>query len=128
QQNTTSCPTSFVQYAGAVALDSDQSHITKMRDAYEVRRNYMIERFRKMDDVECEIPKGAFYTFPDFGAYDLSSSTLAELLLMKAGISTAPGTVFGNKYDNHLRFSFAASLETIEKGLDALASFLETIK
>ncbi|MHA2141114.1 MAG: pyridoxal phosphate-dependent aminotransferase [Candidatus Thorarchaeota archaeon] len=128
QQNTTSCPTSFVQYAGAVALESDQSHIIEMKKAYETRRNYMIDRFRQMENVECEMPKGAFYTFPDFGAYDLSSNTLAELLLMKVGISTAPGAVFGRKYDNHLRFSYAASQDTIEKGLDALASFLTTIR
>ncbi len=128
QQNTTSCPTSFVQYAGAVALESDQSHITEMKDAYESRRNYMVDRFRQMDDVECEMPKGAFYTFPDFSSYGLSSNTLAELLLMKAGISTAPGGVFGKKYDNHLRFTYAASQETLEQGLDSLSSFLPSIK
>ena len=99
-----------------------------MRDAYEARRNYMVDRFRQMDDVECEVPQGAFYTFPDFGAYGLSSNTLAELLLMKAGISTAPGGVFGKKYDNHLRFSYAASQETLEQGLDSLSSFLPSIK
>jgi len=128
QQNTTSCATSFVQYAGAVALEGDQSHIAEMRKAYESRRNDMVERFRHMDDVECGMPKGAFYVFPDFGAYCLSSSTLAELLLMKTGVSTAPGSAFGKSYDNHLRFSYATSQETIEQGLDSLASFLPSLR
>ena len=127
QQNTTSCPTSFVQYAGAVALEGDQSHITMMREAYEARRNYMVERFRQMDNVECENPQGAFYAFPDFNSYGLSSNTLAELILMKAGISTAPGSVFGREYDGYLRFCYAASQETIEQGLDLLESFLPSI-
>ncbi|MFW9966769.1 MAG: pyridoxal phosphate-dependent aminotransferase [Candidatus Thorarchaeota archaeon] len=128
QQNTTSCPTSFVQYAGAVALESDQSHITEMKKAYEVRRNDMVERFRQMDNIECELPLGAFYTFPDFGAYELSSNTLSELLLRKAGICTAPGSVFGRKYDYHLRFCYAISEDTIEQGLDSLASFLPSLE
>ncbi|MFW9845525.1 MAG: pyridoxal phosphate-dependent aminotransferase [Candidatus Thorarchaeota archaeon] len=127
QQNTTSCATSFVQYAGAAALESDQSHIDVMKKEYEARRNYIVKRFREMDGVECEMPRGAFYVFPDFGAYGLSSTTLAELLLMKAGICATPGTVFG-AYDNHLRFSYAASQETIEQGLDSLSSFLPIIK
>jgi aspartate aminotransferase len=128
QQNTTSCPTSFVQYAGVVALEGDQSHIIEMKKAYEARRNYMVERFRQMDGVECEQPHGAFYAFPDFSAYGLTSNTLAELLLMKAGISTAPGSVFGKKFDGHLRFCYAASQETIEQGLDSLASFLPSVR
>jgi aspartate/methionine/tyrosine aminotransferase len=81
-----------------------------------------------MANVECEIPQGAFYAFPDFSAYSLSSNTLAELLLMKAGISTAPGSVFGRNFDGHLRFCYAASQETIEQGLDSLASFLPSIR
>ncbi|MFX0053778.1 MAG: pyridoxal phosphate-dependent aminotransferase [Candidatus Hermodarchaeota archaeon] len=127
QQNTTSCPTSFVQYAGAVALESDQSHITKMREAYEARRNYMVERLRDIEDVECEMPEGAFYAFPDFSAYGLSSNTIAELLLMKAGVSTASGSVFGRAFDGYLRFCYAASQETIEQGLDSLEAFLPSL-
>ncbi|MFX1261542.1 MAG: pyridoxal phosphate-dependent aminotransferase [Promethearchaeota archaeon] len=127
QQNTTSCPTSFVQYAGAVALESDQSHITKMCEAYEARRNYMVERLRHIEDVECEMPEGAFYAFPDFSAYGLSSNTIAELLLMKAGVSTASGSVFGRAFDGYLRFCYAASQETIEQGLDSLEAFLPSL-
>jgi aspartate/methionine/tyrosine aminotransferase len=127
QQNTTSCASSFVQYAGAVALESDQRHIEEMRTAYEARRDYVVEQFREIDGVECEIPQGAFYVFPDFSSFGLSSNTLAELLLVKAGICTTPGAVFGD-YDNHLRFSYAASQDTLKQGLDALSAFLTTIK
>jgi aspartate/methionine/tyrosine aminotransferase len=58
----------------------------------------------------------------------LSSNALAELILKKTGVVTAPGAIFGNESDNHLRFSYATSLEIIEEGLNKLAEFLPSIK
>jgi len=127
QQNTTSCATSFVQYAGSEALTGDQSSIKKMTEEYQKRRDKITSIFCNIPGVQCINPKGAFYVFPDFSTYNLSSNTLAELILKKTGVTSTPGILFGKNYDNHLRFSYATSLEEIEEGLAQLGEFLLTL-
>ncbi len=109
------------------ALSGDQSHVEAMRTAFEERRNRITALLSDIEGVSCARPKGAFYVFPDFSNYGLSSTTLAELILMKTGVTTVPGVSFGEKYDHMLRFSYATALETIEKGIAELAKFLATI-
>ena len=127
QQNTTSCATSFVQYAGYEALTGDQSSIKKMTNEYQKRRDTITSIFCNMPGVQCINPKGAFYVFPDFSTYGLSSNTLAELILKKAGITSTPGIIFGKMYDSHLRFSYATELSEITEGLGSLSDFLLTL-
>ncbi|TFH03735.1 MAG: aminotransferase class I/II-fold pyridoxal phosphate-dependent enzyme, partial [Candidatus Thorarchaeota archaeon] len=128
QQNTTSCAASFTQYAGAIALTSDQSSIGLMVAEYQKRRDVITHLFNEIEGIACLNPKGAFYVFPNFVEYGLSSATLAEFFLKKIGICTSPGGVFGEKYDSYLRFSYSASLEDIEEGMAILTEFLPTIK
>lgn len=127
QQNTTSCATSFVQYAGTKALTGDQSSIKRMTDEYEKRRDAITNIFNNMEGIFCINPMGAFYVFPDFSAYNLSSNTLAELILKKTGVTCTPGISFGKSYDDHLRFSYATDLSVIKEGLRALSEFLPTL-
>ena len=124
QQNTTSCATSFVQVAGVEALTGDQSSIERMRREYERRRNIMRNMFCSMDDVSCSTPKGAFYVFPDFSAYGMRSTELAEQILKDTGVVCTPGVVFGRDYDTHLRFTYAAATDVIEEGLAVLGDYL----
>ena len=127
QQNTTSCATSFVQYAGTKALNGDQSSIKRMTAEYEKRRDAITNIFNNMEGIFCINPMGAFYVFPDFSAYNLSSSTLAELILKKTGVTSTPGISFGKGYDDHLRFSYATDLSVIKEGLRVLSEFLPTL-
>jgi aspartate/methionine/tyrosine aminotransferase len=127
QQNTTSCATSFVQYAGVEAITGDQSFIEMMRASYQARRNRILELFCSIDNVECMNPMGAFYVFPDFSEYGYSSSTLAEMLLKRTGVTTVPGITFGEKYDSHLRLSYAASMDDIEASMPLVREFLQNI-
>ncbi|MGY5876954.1 MAG: aminotransferase class I/II-fold pyridoxal phosphate-dependent enzyme, partial [Candidatus Thorarchaeota archaeon] len=127
QQNTTSCATSFVQAAGVEALNGDQSFIAMVKKEYQKRRDRITQLFKEMAQIPCIDPKGAFYVFPDFSEFGLSSNTLAELLLKKTGVVSTPGNVFGEHYDNNLRFSYATSLDVIEEGLMKLTEFLPTL-
>ncbi|MBD3159300.1 MAG: aminotransferase class I/II-fold pyridoxal phosphate-dependent enzyme [Candidatus Lokiarchaeota archaeon] len=127
QQNTTSCATSFVQYAGVEALEGDQSGIEKMRKAYQKRRNRIVDMFCDIEGVGCVNPAGAFYVFPDFSYYGISSATLAEMLLLKVGVTSVPGAVFGTDYDSNLRFSFATDMDTIEEGVSRVGEYLQTL-
>jgi aspartate aminotransferase len=127
QQNTTSCATSFVQYAGVEALTGDQSSIKRMTTEYQKRRDIVTNIFCHMPGIQCVNPKGAFYVFPDFSTYGLSSNTLAELVLKKTGITSTPGIAFGKNYDDHLRFSYATEISEIKEGLAKLSEFLLTL-
>ncbi len=128
QQNTTSCAPTFVQVAGIEALRGDQSAVERMIEAYRQRRDEMVKLFCAIDGVTCIEPVGAFYCFPDFSEFGLSSNTLAELMLKKTGITTTPGIVFGEHWDYNLRFSYATSISTIREGLALVADFLETLR
>ena len=128
QQNTTSCASSFVQAAGVEALRGDQSSVEAMVSAYQKRRDEITRMLCEIDGIACVNPKGAFYVFPDFSEWGLSSMTLAELILKKTGVTSTPGVSFGEAYDSHLRLSYALSLEDIREGLVEMAKFLETIR
>ena len=128
QQNTTSCAAGFSQIAAVEALKGDQTSIEKMKLAYQKRRDIITQLFCDMDGVSCISPKGAFYVFPDFSEYNLSSTTLAELLLKKVGVVGTPGVAFGNAYDAHLRFSYSASMSDIQEGITKLKEYLPSLK
>jgi len=128
QQSTTSCAAAFSQIAAVEALRGDQTSIEKMRAAYQKRRDIITQLFCDMDGVSCVSPKGAFYVFPDFSEYNLSSTTLAELLLKKVGVVGTPGVAFGNAYDSHLRFSYSASMSDIQEGITKLSEYLPSLK
>jgi aspartate/methionine/tyrosine aminotransferase len=127
QQNTTSCATSFVQYAGIEALKGDQSFIENIRSEYQRRRDRITDLFCEIEGIQCANPMGAFYVFPDFSEYGLTSATLAELLLKMVGVCTTPGVAFGDDYDYNLRFSYATDMDSIEKGLTKLKKYLKTL-
>jgi len=99
-----------------------------MLQEYQQRRDRVHELFCEMIGVGCLVPQGAFYVFPDFSEFGLSSNTLAELLLKRTGVTTAPGKVFGEAYDSHLRFSYSASLPVIEEGFAKMNEFLDTLR
>ena len=128
QQNTTSCAAGFSQIAAVEALRGDQTSIEKMRLAYQKRRDVITQLFCDMDGVSCISPKGAFYVFPDFSEYNLSSTTLAELLLKKVGVVGTPGVAFGKAYDSYLRFSYSASMSDIQEGITKLGEYLPSLK
>jgi aspartate aminotransferase len=127
QQNTTSCATSFVQYAGVEALKGDQSSIDIMVKEYQKRRDEITRLFNDIEGIPCLNPMGAFYVFPDFSRLGLSSNTLAELILKKTGVCCTPGISFGSKFDNNLRFSYPVALSEIREGMTKLAEYLPTL-
>jgi aspartate aminotransferase len=128
QQNTTSCASSFVQYAGVAALSGDQSSVVKMNAAYQSRRDRVVELLNEIEGVSCVNPGGAFYAFPDFSSYNVDSVTLAELLLRDIGVTSTPGIAFGEDYDTFLRFSYATELAIIEEGLGLVKEYIEKLK
>ena len=127
QSHSTSNPTSIAQKGAIEALLGPQDSVDAMLAEYRERRDYVVNRLRAMPGVQCAEPRGAFYAYPNIAAV-LGRDGLktpmefAEKLLEKAHVAVVPGEAFGT--DAHVRISYAASLETIGKGLDRFQQFI----
>ncbi len=129
QSHSTSNVTSFVQRAAVEALTGPQDSVEAMRTEYERRRNRIVAGLNALPGVRCTMPGGAFYAYPNVSEYltaGLDVTNLATRLLDEAQVAVVPGPAFGT--DEHLRFSYAASLEQIEEGLARFGAFLKQIR
>jgi len=127
QSHTTSGTATFVQHALVEALTGDQSHVESRRAEFERRGLHMCRRLNAIAGVSCTQPSGAFYCFPDFTeAYRIlgvrGSVECCNVILEKAHVALVPGLAFGS--DNHVRLSFANSLDYIDQGMDRLEKLL----
>ena len=129
---STSNVCSITQAAAIAALEGSEDCVSTMRAAFDQRRRVMMQRLRAIDGVTCHEPEGAFYAFPDLGAYlgrrtpggdtIADDVTLCQWLLSHARIALVPGSGFGAP--GHVRLSYATSMENIETGLGRLATAL----
>ena len=124
-------PCTISQKASAVALSSSQETVEKMREAFEERRNYMVERMNQIEGVSCIKPEGAFYVMMNisklfgkelFGHVINDADDFGNLFLKYGKVAVVPGTGFGAP--EFVRWSYATSMENIKAGLDRLESFL----
>ena len=82
----------------------------------------------RIEGIRCLLPRGAFYVFPDIRALGRPSREAARVLLDDFGVAALSGTAFGAFGEGHLRFSYANSLENIDKALDRIGSFVGAIR
>jgi aspartate/methionine/tyrosine aminotransferase len=120
--STNGVPT-FVQHAMLQALHTPDSEIAGRLEEYRKRRELLVAGLNSVG-LDCELPAGAFYAFPNAERIHKNSKVAAEILLDKAHIATIPGSVFGAQGESHLRFGYAISVDEIEACVDALKSFL----
>jgi aspartate aminotransferase len=125
QSHSTSNACSFAQKGGLAALRGDQQSVIDMRDEFNLRREYMLERFSKMPHISVVRPNGAFYVLVNISKLGLTSQNFADRLLSKANVAVVPGIAFGD--DRTLRFSYATSLDIIKKGMDRFEEFCRTL-
>ena len=135
QSHMTSNPNSIAQKAALAAIAGPQDCVEQMRVQFEKRRDYIYERVAKMPYVKTIKPEGAFYLFIDFsGSYGKtykgetlsSAAQIGAMLLDEKLLAVVPCADFG--MPDHIRFSYATSIENITKGMDRLEGFLAEIK
>jgi aspartate aminotransferase len=110
------CPSSPYQHAALAAINGPQDFLNEMREEFQRRRDLIVDKLNAIDGLNCVNPQGAFYVFPSY-KFEISAVDLA-MKLASAGVITSPGTAFGPRGEGHIRFSYAASRETIEKGVE----------
>ena len=114
--------TTFVQQAMIHALKTPEAQIAALREEYRKRRDLLVAGLNEVG-LECALPAGAFYAFPDEEKIHKNSRTAAQILLEKAHIATIPGSVFGAQGEGHLRFGYAITIREIEDCVEALRKF-----
>jgi aspartate/methionine/tyrosine aminotransferase len=124
--NSNSCTNLFVQRAGMKAIQGPQGEVDAMVQEFRRRRDVIVEGLNAIPGMSCITPKGAFYAFPNVTRVPLDSRTLARDLLDQGGVAVLSGTAFGAAGEGYLRFSYATSIETIQKGLGRIAEFLQS--
>lgn len=129
--HSTGSPCAISQKASVEALTGSQAKIETMRQAFEERRNAMVEGMNAIPGVSCLKPEGAFYVMMNLkdilgrtlhGVKIESAEDFAALFLKKGLVAVVPGTSFGAP--GFVRWSYACSMDNIKEGLARLSKFL----
>ena len=127
QSHSTSNPTSISQKAAFEALTGPQDSVAMMLAEYTRRRDFVVGRLNAIPGVRCTRPGGAFYAYPNisssFSRGIKDSLEFSVRLLEESHIAVVPGAAFGTA--DHIRISYATSLEQLDRGLTRLAAFME---
>jgi len=122
--NCHSCVNAATQYAGIAALEGPQDALATMVAAFAERRRVIVEGLRSIPGVNCQMPMGAFYAFPNISATGSDARGLQQRLLEEAGVAVIAGTSFGAYGEGYLRFSYANSVDNIVGALERFEDLL----
>lgn len=130
QSHSTSNPGTIAQHAALEALRGVDADVQRMYDAYRERRAWLVPALNAVPGMRCADPDGAFYVFPDIGAYFgkrgiVDSQSFASFLLDEARVAVVPGRAFGA--DRFVRISYAASMERIREGVARIDRAVRTL-
>ena len=129
QSHSTSNPTSVSQKAAFEALTGPQDSVAMMLGEYARRRDFVVERLNGIPGVRCTRPGGAFYAYPNiassFSRGIKDSLDFSVQLLEKQHVAVVPGSAFGTA--EHIRISYATSLEQLERGIGRIAEFMGSL-
>lgn len=130
--HSTSAPSTISQYAALEALNGPQDGIKAMRDVFEQRRDYIVERMNSIEGVSCINPDGAFYVMMNIekligktlGGHVINNGDDFAMAFLEEGlVAVVPCSGFGAP--NFVRWTYAASMEDIKEGLERLEKFLK---
>ena len=131
QSQSTSNATSFVQKAAVAALGGSQECVSEFRAEFIGLRDYMLAKLGEIPGITCTKPEGAFYVYPNIGAFlgkgGIKTATeLATRLLHEAHVVTVPGEAFGTS--EHIRISYPVTRQNIDEGTRRMGEFLSRLE
>jgi aspartate aminotransferase len=127
QSHLSSNVSNISQRAALAALTGPQETVELMRQAFERRRNVIIEELNRIEGLHAPMPQGAFYAYADVrellgrpwgGTIATTSLELADLILEQAEVAVVPGEAFGPS--GYLRLSYALGDEPLLEGIQRL--------
>ncbi len=125
-QNLFISPPTLSQYVAIEAL-KDKEYLKRVREIFKRRRDYLYSELKKLFKIEVP-PEGAFYIWANIEKYSRDSLKFAYQLLETVGLAVTPGVDFGkNRTEMYIRFSYANSLDKLQKGVERLKNFLTNL-
>ncbi|MBE6701463.1 MAG: aminotransferase class I/II-fold pyridoxal phosphate-dependent enzyme [Ruminococcaceae bacterium] len=121
------CAPTTSQYAAIEALENGDEDIAYMTAEYDRRRRFIVDGLRRIG-IPCHEPEGAFYVFPQIGAFGMTSEEFCKRLLEEHRVAIVPGTAFGDCGEGFARISYAYSVEHIAQALTRIEAFVEKLK
>jgi aspartate/methionine/tyrosine aminotransferase len=128
QINSNSCTCTFAQYGAIEAIKGPQDEVHSMVAEFKKRRDVIVDGLNAIDGISCLRPHGAFYVFPNISQIGVDGEAFADLLLDKFGVAALSGTAFGKYGKGYLRFSYANSIENIQKALDRIEQAVKHVR
>ena len=131
QSQSTSNPSSVSQAAAVEALNGSQDFIQERSDAFKQRRDFVVKSLNNIKGINCLTPNGAFYVFPSCKGLlnkktKLKSDTdFVQKLLEKENVAVVQGSAFG--LEGYFRISYATSMDNLEKAMQRIKSFCESL-
>ena len=122
--NNHSCVNAAIQFGAIAALDGPDDSINFMMEKFAKRRKLIFEGLNSIKGIECSLPGGAFYAFPNVIGTGMNGKEFAKKCLHEAGVAIVPGTSFGKKAVDFVRFSFATSQDNISQALENIKRIL----
>lgn len=119
--NTNTC--TFVQVGACSIYKNEPVHIAPYVAELEERINYFDAELNKLDYITGVKPKAGFFYFIDISAVGVDSNTFCADLLKKTGIASTPGVAFGPEWDDHVRFSIAVPMSTLERAVELMKGY-----
>jgi aspartate aminotransferase len=130
QGQSTSNASSISQRASTVALNADQTCVAEMNKAFKARHDFVVAGLNAIPGISCLAGAGTFYAFANvegamraLGLKD--DNEFAEYLLVHAGVAVVPGSGFGAP--NHMRISFACSMDTLKDALRRIEGVISPV-
>jgi aminotransferase len=122
------CAPTAGQYAALACLEEgfkdNFATVEMMKAEYDRKRKFLYKSLLDMG-LECFEPLGAFYMFPSVESTGMNGEEFATAFLKSHEVAVVPGGAFGNSGVNHIRISYAYSMEKLEKAMDRMREFLK---
>jgi aspartate/methionine/tyrosine aminotransferase len=120
QQNSVTNVPAFVQLAALAALTGPQDHVVETTRRLERKRDRVVEALNGMPGIECPVPDGSFYAFPDIRGTGMTAQQFADYLIERHSVGVVAGTAFGDRGEGHVRLTYAAPDDVLEEGLERI--------
>ncbi len=117
------CAPTTSQYAAVEALRNGDDDVKMMKEQYNHRRRYLLNKFQELG-VPCFEPYGAFYVFPCIKKYGMTSDEFCTRLLTEEKLAVVPGTAFGDCGEGYIRISYAYSLDNLKAAMERFERFV----
>ena len=126
--NSVSCTSVFSQMAAIEAIKGPRDFTLNMMQEFRKRREIIFNGLNSIEGINCKLPSGAFYAFPNISRTGLSSDDFANIALNDYGVALLSGTAFGEYGDNYIRISFANSEDNLSKAIERLSKMISDLK